>query len=256
MSEYGCTDPEFLWVQITESAASEFGSGRFSAAAQKWKKAHGVAQDFDDRDPRLASSLSNLAVAFRINQDFEEAETLYRKALENWGSALLWVDRMQLEPRARSSLFHLRMERKHRKKYDDIARRKYHDLLPAGQAGTLNNLAELFHSTGRFRDAEQLYNQALQERTGSMSEQEPGVIIIHGNLARISNTVGKQPDQNVSRHPKASESAAFISQAEQNRWIVDKPAEFTDEGRFMAAILLTHLIDHTRLSTANVSSRD
>lgn len=245
-------DPEFFWVQITETAAVEFDSGQFKAAAEKWQKAYIIAKDFGDRDPRLACSLSNLAITFRINHDFKEAERLYRRALENWASAKHWVDRMQLEQRARSSLFHLRMERKHRKKYDNMARRKYHDLLPAGHAGPLNNLAELFQSTSRFQVAEQLYHQALQKRMGSMDEQEPGVAIINANLASLSEVSIKSPDSIDMTPHKSKETAGFISRAQQQGWVVDKPPEFTDEGRLMAAILLTRLLDHSRLCIANI----
>jgi tetratricopeptide (TPR) repeat protein len=248
ISENGTADSEFLWVQITEQAVVGFDSGRLSAAAEKWQKAHGVAQDFDRGDPRLASSLNNLAIAFRINNEFEEAARYYRSALEYWDSAVHWIDRMQLEQRARSSLFHLRMERKHRKKYDHIARRKYHKLLPAGHAGTLNNLAELFHSTNRLQDAKRLYQQALRKRMDSMDEQDSGVATIKANLASLSNTFTKPPDTMLGSTHKSKEMSGFISRAERNGWIVDKPAEFTDQGRFMAAIFLSHLIDHTRLS--------
>ena len=248
ISENGTADPDFLWVQITEEAVVELDSGRLSVAVEKWQKAHDVAQDFDPGDPRLASSLNNLAIAFRINQDFEEAARYYRSAIENWESASSWIDRMQLEQRARSSLFHLRMERKHRKKYDNIARRKYHQLLAAGHAGTLNNLAELFHRTKKFQEAEQLYQQALQKRLVSMDELDSGVATIKANLASLSNTFTKPPDTMSSRPLQSRETLGFISRAKGNRWIVDKPPEFTDQGRFMAAIFLTHLIDHTRLS--------
>jgi tetratricopeptide (TPR) repeat protein len=248
ISENGTADSEFLWVQTTEQAVVEFDSGRFSAAAEKWQKAHGVAQNFDPGDPRWASSLNNLAIAFRINKYFEEAARYYRSALENWESASSWINRMQLEQRARSSLFHLRMEHKHRKKYDNIARRKYHKLLPAGQASTLNNLAELSHNSKRFQEAERLYHQALQKRIDSMGEQESGVAIIHSNLANLSDTVIKPPEPTLIGPIKSKKTGGFISKAQKNGWIVDKPAEFTDEGRFMAAIFLTHLIDYTRLN--------
>lgn len=240
-------EPEFLWVQLSESAASEFDGGRLAAAAEGWKSAHSVALKFDEQDPRLAGSLNNLAIAFRINRDFEEAEQVYRSALKNWGSAAHWIDRMQLKQRARSSLFHLRMERKHRRKYDNIARRNYQKLLSAGQAGTLNNLAELFHSTNRFKEAEQFYHQALRKRVGSMDEQEYGVAIINTNLASLSDTFNKSPGRTFSVSHKSKKTAAFISRATQQGWVVNKPSEFTDEGRLMAAIFLTHLIDHTRL---------
>jgi tetratricopeptide (TPR) repeat protein len=247
ISEKDRADPEFLWVHITEAATSEFDGGRYSIAAEKWQNAYRIAQGFDDCDPRLAGSLNNRAIAFRIKKDFEQAARCYRNALENWESASYWIDRMRLTQRARSSLFHLRMESKHRKKYDDMARRKYQKLLSAGQAGTLNNLAELFHSTDRFKEAEQFYQQALRKRIGSMDEQEYGVGIIKTNSASLSGTFNKSPETTFSVAHKSKETAGFISRAAQQGWIVDKPSEFTDEGRLMAAIFLTHLIDHTRL---------
>jgi tetratricopeptide (TPR) repeat protein len=203
--------------------------------------------DFDDRDPRLAGSLNNLALAFRIKHDFDEAERIYRRALQNWKSAAHWVETMQLRQRARSSLFHLRLESKHRKKYDNIARKNYKKLLSAGQAGTLNNLAELFQTSKRFKEAERYYHQALRKRAESMDEQESGVVIINMNLDSLSDAINKLPETALRAAQKSKDPAGFISKAEQQGWIVDKPPEFTDEGRLMAAIFLSHLVDHTRL---------
>jgi tetratricopeptide (TPR) repeat protein len=252
ISEKDRANPEFLWVHITDAAILEFDGGRFGVAAEKWQTAYQIAQGFDDCDPRLAGSLNNLAVAFRINKDFKQAERCYRNALENWESAVDWVDRMQVGQRARSSLFHLRLESKHRKKYDNMARRNYQKLLSAGQAGTLNNLAELFHSTGRFKEAEQFYHQALRQRTGSMDQQECGVTVIRKNIVSLSDAAAPQPDAPDNSHPQACAAVAFLSQAEHHRWVVDRPAEFTDEGRLMAAILLTHLLDHRCLCNASL----
>ena len=247
-------NPEFLWVHITEAAISEFDGGRFAAAAEGWKSAHSVAQEFDDCDPRLAGSLNNLAIALRIKKDFEQAARCYRKALENWESASHWIDRMRLTQRARSSLFHLRLESKHRKKYDQMARRNYQKLLSAGQAATLNNLAELFHSTNRLKEAEQFYHQALRKRIGSMNEQECEVAIIKTNLAGLSDTFNKSSGTTFNVAHTSKETAGFISKAAQQGWIVDKPSEFTDEGRLMAAIFLAHLIDYTRLKALRSKS--
>jgi len=239
-------------VHITEAAASEFDGGRFAAAAEGWISAQSVAQEFDEHDPRLAGSLNNLAIAFRIKKDFEQAERCYRNALKNWESSSQWIDRMRLTQRARSSLFHLRLESKHRKKYDNMARRKYQRMLSAGHAGTLNNLAELFHSTHRRQDAKQLYAQALQQRISAMGDQERGVTVIRKNIACLSDAAAPQPDATDNSHPQSSIAASFISQAEHHRWVVDRPAEFTDEGRLMAAILLTQLLDHRCLCIANL----
>jgi tetratricopeptide (TPR) repeat protein len=235
---------EFLWVHITEAGTSEFDGGRYNIAVEKWQSAYRIAQGFGDCDPRLAGSLNNLAIAFRINRDFDEAERVYRSALKNWDSAAHWIDRMRLTQRARSSLFHLRLERKHRKKYDNIARRQYQKLLSAGQAATLNNLAELFHSTNRLKEAEQFYHQALRKRTSSMEEQECGVTVIRKNIACLSDAAAPQSEKTDNSAHHTNAPASFLSQAEHQRWVVDRPAEFTDEGRLMAAILLTHLLDH------------
>ncbi len=247
-------DPELLWAQLSETAASDFNGGRFAAAAEGWENAYAVAQAFDEYDPRLAAGMNNLAITSRIKQNFEDAEKIYRRAMEGWESAAPWIDGMRLKQRARSSLFHLRMESKHRKRYDDIARRKYHELLTAGHAGTLNNLAELFHSSNRFHDAEQLYRQALRKRMDSMGEQEAGVAIINANLASLSDVSMKSSDSMNVAPSTPKETAGFISMAQKHGWVVDKPVEFTDEGRFMAAIYLTHLIDHTRLNLLKLKS--
>jgi tetratricopeptide (TPR) repeat protein len=252
LSKSGGIDPEFKWVQKTEEGAQDFESGHFTAAADKWETAHGFTHGFDPGDPRRASSLNNLAIAFRIRQNFKEAEDLYQSALEDWQSGLHWVKSMRLEQRARSSLFHLRMELKHRKKYDDMARRKYEELLHGGRAATLNNLAELYHRTDRIQDARRLYREALRERSNSMPERGDVATIIQHNLSSLSEKTVKPPDSIVPSYDHLKKSMLFIPKAERNGWIVDKPPEFTDEGRLMAAILLMHLIDHTYLSSSNL----
>ena len=127
-----------------------------------------------------------------------------------------------------------------------MARRNYKKLLSAGLAGTLNNLAELFQSSKRFKEAQRYYRQALRKRTDSMDEQESGVAIINTNLASLSDTFNKPPGTTLRAPHESKEISGFISRAEQQGWVVDKPSEFTDEGRLMAAIFLTHLVDHTR----------
>ncbi|MFQ6022654.1 MAG: tetratricopeptide repeat protein [Acidiferrobacterales bacterium] len=246
-AENGGDKAEFLWVELSETGAAEFDRGRFAEAVQQWQNAYDIAQDFDDGDPRLASSLNNLAVAYRINAELAAAEQSYRHSLDAWQAASHWVDRMRLEARARSSLFHLRMERKHREQYDRIALKKYEKLLPAGQAATHNNLAELFHITDRLQDAERLYRQALQERVSAMGANEPGAALIRNNIASLAD-VGAQPAELItSPSHQLTTIGPFSTQAIRQRWIVDRPAEFTDEGRIMAALLLAQVIDHLRL---------
>ena len=238
---------EFQWVQLNEAADLELAAGQLTEVTKKLRRALEIAQQFERNDPRLASSLSNVAVSHRIRGNFKEAEQHYRKALLSWQTASGWIDDMHLSARARSSLFHLRMERKHHQHYERIGVKKYEGLLPAGRAGTYNNLAELYQITDRLAEAEQLYEKALDDRTGSMGEDEDGVAIIRRNIANLSNEGGRL-DSTVRCPRNNDDEGIFSAQATRNRWIVDHPPEFTDEGRFMAALLLTQVIDHLQLA--------
>ncbi|MDP7417911.1 MAG: hypothetical protein QF888_07950 [Desulfobacterales bacterium] len=77
-------------------------------------------------------------------------------------------------------------------------------------------------------------------------------MIIQLNLSSLSEMTVNPPDRIVRSCDHLKESMLFIPNAERNGWIVDKPPEFTVEGRLMAAILLMHLIDHTYLSSSNL----
>ncbi len=252
LSKNSDIDPDFKWVQKTEKASLDFKSGHFIAAADKWETAQCFTHGFDPKDPRRAGSLNNLGITFRIRRNFKEAEDLYQCALEGWQSALYWVKTMHLEQRARSSLFHLRMERKHQKKYDDMARRKYGNLIHRGRAGTLNNLAELNHSTDRIDNARRLYQEALRECSNLLTEKRDFATIIQRNLSGFSKKTVNQVDPTAHYHVHLKEEMLFISKAEQKGWIVDKPPEFTDEGRLMAAILLMQSVDHSHLTSSGL----
>ncbi len=235
---------EFLWVELNETAAADFNAGQFAVADEIWRKAFAIAQQFAANDPRLACSLNNVAIGHRLTGNFAQAEEHYEHAIASWQTASVWVDKMHLAPRARSSLFHLRMEQKHKQKYRRIAITKYQALLPAGQAATHNNLAELYHSTNRQHLAETLYAQALRDRSQAMGADEPIIEIIREN-ARMLRVDG--PHSRASHrvvHP-----GSFSAEANGKGWIIDRPAEFTDEGRLMAALLLTSVLDHRRVSS-------
>ena len=235
---------EIQWVELSETAIAHWATGRVGAAAEKWERALGIAKQFDQNDPRVAGSLSNAGIAHRSRGEFAQAEQCYQQAVTGWKAASDWLNEMELGARARSSLFHLRMERKHQKQYDLNAIKSYEKLLPAGLAGTHNNLAELYQITNRLAESEWLYREALEERVNSMNDQELGVAIIQKNIAGLVHLDERsvtQPD------PRQTQNDVFSAQASRKRWIIDQPAQFTDEGRLMAALLLTQVIDHSVL---------
>jgi hypothetical protein len=69
-------------------------------------------------DPRRATSLAHRALAAEA-ADLDEA---LGEALAAWDASLGWAEGMALPPRARSSLFHLRLEAKHPGVYAEAQR--------------------------------------------------------------------------------------------------------------------------------------
>lgn len=192
-------DPELTWVRLAERGANELKAMQLTAAGKSWREAFVVAEGFADDDPRRAASLNNLGVLARVQENAAEADQLYCDALLAWDEAHRWVAGMQLAPRARSSLFHLRMELRHRHHYARLALDEHYALLSAARAITQHNRAD-----------ERPYTQE------------------------------RLPSQYVVRMPALDEP--FLVQAEREGWIIDRPAEFTDEGRLMASRMCTCLL--------------
>lgn len=240
-------DPELLWVETCERADRAFITRRFHAAAECWQQAARLIHPFDACDPRRAASLNNLGVARRCLGELDQAEIFYHQAEAGWKSSIDWIGRMQPAPRARSSLFHLRMEARHRRGYDRPYINKYQLWLRAGLAATLNNSAELRQANGRLRDAERDYLRALAARSTAMLPRDFGRAVILANLEGLTDTrLAAVKDGDAARI--AAFAPGFTEQAGANGWVIDHPPVFTDEGRLMAALLCTRISGHASLS--------
>ena len=68
---------------------------------------------FSASDPRLAASLTNQASALARAGDTRVSGSLFEEAVLVWDAAQAWILTMQLEPLARSSSFHLRLQLRH-----------------------------------------------------------------------------------------------------------------------------------------------
>jgi len=222
----------------------ELSQGRMDHAEDQWREAFAVSRQFDEADPRVGASMSNMGVAARLRGHREEAESLYRSALDRWSSARDWVREMHLQPRARSSLFHMRMEKKHRDAYDRIAVKPFVEVVVGGMGATRNNLAELLFLEGRLESSSEFLEQALEERSGLLAEEDPGAAVIRMNLSRLHGTEARDAARQTS---DSSIGELFLSQARRQAWIVDNPPFFTDEGRLMSALLLVYVVPFSSL---------
>jgi hypothetical protein len=84
-------------------------------------------------DPRLATSLANHAARLARHGD-AVASGLWREARDAWPRCKSWIAAMSAPRVARSSLFHMRMEQRHRDTYEERWRLKWRDMAESAGA--------------------------------------------------------------------------------------------------------------------------
>ena len=129
-------------VRVSEGLAA-FRAGRIEEAYVAWRSATAIGRAFAADDPRRAASRTHLALCHAARGDDAPAQRAFRRSLRAWDAAEAWVARMALPQRARSSGFHLRLEAKHRRSYDALARLEFAKLLGAGRGAALAAAAHL-----------------------------------------------------------------------------------------------------------------
>ena len=131
----GWSEADIQWEGLMADAVSALGSGDLERAKSLAGQCVRVARDrFDPGDPRLGASLVNYAVLLRETGGPEGVEALLDEARSVWSSCNPWVENMTAPRSARSSLFHMRMEQKHREMYEDRWRIKWQDMVQDARA--------------------------------------------------------------------------------------------------------------------------
>ena len=110
-------------------------AGDLDAAARHWMLAYRLGWLFLPRDdPRFACGLANAAAAARHRGRTRVAERRRRRAKALWREVPAWIGRVRPAPRARSSLFHLRMVRRHAEAYRDNLRARLREQVEEAQS--------------------------------------------------------------------------------------------------------------------------
>jgi tetratricopeptide (TPR) repeat protein len=165
--------PEGPWREPFDAGVGALKEGCYAEAAKQFREAVTEAERFGPRDPRLAASLYNLALAHYHQGNYAEADPLYQRALGvaegAWGPE---------NPALARYLIGLADLRRLRGSYAE-AERLYRRALavrekgPGGEhadvADSLNCLALLCIQLGRYDEAEPLCRRA-RDLTG----REPG----------------------------------------------------------------------------------
>lgn len=102
------------WERLQEAGNARLQEGDIPGATRAFRRAGWIAfWRFRGADPRCATTLANLAFIDRLTGRESRARRRYAKARRLWARVGGVIGEMQIARRARSSLFHMRMEAKH-----------------------------------------------------------------------------------------------------------------------------------------------
>ncbi len=111
------------WERLQEQGNAFLRSGDRAAAGRCFRRAGWIALwRFRATDPRRATTLANLGLTDRLAGREGRARRRYARARRIWRETGPFIAAMQIARRARSSLFHLRLETKHWGTYQDNLR--------------------------------------------------------------------------------------------------------------------------------------
>ena len=158
------------WEARALQGLAAFQAGRIEEAYAAWRSASAIGRAFAADDPRRAASRTHLALCHAAQGDAAPARRAFRRALQAWEAAEAWIARMALPQRARSSGFHLRLEAKHRRSYDALARVEFAKLLGAGRGAALAGGAHLARDpAAALAEAHELRLSGLGRRDGDQA---------------------------------------------------------------------------------------
>jgi len=130
----GWTSADLDWEDKAASHCAMLAGGEVAEASAQARDGLFLArQTFAEDDPRLATSLANYARLLAGEGD-TAADALWQEARRRWTRTGSWISAMSAPRVARSSLFHMRMEQRHRSTYEERWRIKWHDLAQVARA--------------------------------------------------------------------------------------------------------------------------
>lgn len=179
-----CTDYLNAW------GVAAWRAGDYRAAVQPFEQALTVqTQLHGTHDPRVASTLSNLAAIYDELGHFDKAEILYREALniheQTLGSRNLITARTKNNLATLLSATHQNQEAEALYEHALDTRKHLLGLVHPDTATTLNNLAALYASQRKYEKAEPLYAQALEIDKKALGATHPHTANSLNNLAAL-----------------------------------------------------------------------
>ena len=116
---------DVFWESCQERAAYSWLEKKRMRAKFLWHLAYVYALlFFGAKDPRLAASLANVSLLAKRAGRESLAHRRMERALSIWSMIPAWMEEMHIARRARTSLYHLRLELAHWSTYEANLRRR------------------------------------------------------------------------------------------------------------------------------------
>jgi len=227
------SEDELVWEALSREAVLAYGCSRRREAALLWHRAAELSASFPSGDPRRAASISNEALCWALDDSLDRSHAGFCAAIDAWEAARDWSAQMAVQGVARSSLFHHRLEVRHRDSFKTHLRTRYVRWIAAGQAASAFNLGIVLicldrDEAGRTRLAEAA---ALRER--GFGAADPGLFLMLKVLAALGG-----PDAELYQ-ARAATAEAQLSRDALTRWTEDCSPRLDDVRRLLGAVCLT-----------------
>ena len=125
LARAGWREGDLGWEAAMEAAVAALAIGDMEQAGDGFADCVGIARAFGDFDPRLGTSCANRAAFLTASGRGETGGLVLRDARAAWAGCDEWVAAMTAPRVARSSMFHMRMEQRHRGAYEERWREKW-----------------------------------------------------------------------------------------------------------------------------------
>ena len=141
------------WQSHMGAGVQAYQQGNYAEAERQWGSALKEAKRFGPQDPRLATTLNNLAELYRAQGKYAEAEPLHKHSLA--------IREKALGP-----------------EHPEVAT-------------SLHNLALLYRAQGKYAEAEPLYNRSLAILEKALGAEHPDVAKSLANYAALLRKTGR-----------------------------------------------------------------
>ncbi|MGI9484459.1 MAG: tetratricopeptide repeat protein [Geminicoccaceae bacterium] len=117
---------DLWWERLQVRGNAALVEGKSDQAVRSFRLACWIAYlGLAGNDLRRATSIANIAFVKRLLGSEKSARRSYAVAIALWSTASSMLKTLTIRPRARSSLFHLRMEVKHWDTYSDNMKTRF-----------------------------------------------------------------------------------------------------------------------------------